>query len=145
MARKANTKNTTNRIKVVRKDSKKNEEVIMEDNNINELNVEEELTEVGEDTIIINDEPSTEVEDEEVVEEVTEEPKTEEEPIVIEEEKAEGPTIVDEQPIAEEVVEKVEEPTVEEEEKKEENNNNRVNTRINNMFGYLWNGQEMDY
>jgi hypothetical protein len=24
-------------------------------------------------------------------------------------------------------------------------NNERVNQRIDNMFGYLWNGQEMDY
>ncbi len=24
-------------------------------------------------------------------------------------------------------------------------NNNRVNQRIDNIFGYLWNGQEMDY
>lgn len=41
----------------------------------------------------------------------------------------------------EEVVEKPKE-TIKETKKV---NNNRVNQRIDNIFGYLWNGQEMDY
>lgn len=131
MARKANTKNTTHKITVVKKEEEVTNEEVTLDNGY-ELEAEEELTEVLEATIN---------------EEVTEEPVVEQEVVqenVIEEPKVGEPTAVEE-PTQQEKVEEVTVQETVEEEKKEENNNNRANTRINNMFGYLWNGQEMDY
>lgn len=130
MAKKENTK------KQAHKRIAKNQTENVAMPNVEEVTIDENIEEVLNEGETALETEEIQVENEELTTEEIQETNVEEkatEPMVVPNEEVEEP--------------KEENIQVEEEETKEENNDKKPQTlkNINQMFGYMWNGQEMDY